>query len=146
MFSNSCSTLKSVHSFCLRDRPANTNRVWVSASVQACLPVRVSGDNNFQIQSIRPCRCMGKKALAQQYCAPSTQSSCCASNGAKIEMEINDSALSRRMHWCPLMANNRQIQMAPFQCMTEGWFHRAAQHFPRSGASRWWMKRMMELS
>lgn len=28
-------------------------------------------------------------------------------------MEINNSRLSRRTHWCPLLANKRQMQMAP---------------------------------
>lgn len=55
----SCSTLKSVHSFPPCDRQANTNTE--CGCVQACLPVRVSGDNNFQIQSIRPCRCTKEK-------------------------------------------------------------------------------------
>lgn len=64
----------------------------------------------------------------------------------KIEMKINDSRLSTRTHWCPLMAIERQIQMAPLECVTEGWFYRAAQRFVRSGASQWWMKQMMELS
>lgn len=64
----------------------------------------------------------------------------------KIEMKINDSRLSTRTHWCPLMAIDRQIQMAPLECIAEGWFYRAAQRFVRSGVSQWWMKQMMELS
>lgn len=77
----SCSTLKSANSFCLWYRPANTNTEFVCLCVRAC----VSGDNYFRIRSILPCACTKKSALAQQYCAPSTQPCCCASNGAKLK-------------------------------------------------------------
>lgn len=122
----------------------NTECVYLWACSRACLFVLAKiiifrYDPPFLVGAQK------KKSLAQQYYAPSTQP-CCSSNCARIEMEINSSRLSRWTHWCPLMANKRQIQMAPLECMTAGWFYRAAHHFLRSGASQWWMKQMLELS
>lgn len=138
----SCSTLKSANSFCLWYRPANTNTEFVCLCVRAC----VSGDNYFRIRSIPPCTCTKKKCTRSAVLRSIDAALLLCFKRCKIEMKINDSRLSTRTHWCPLMAIERPIQMAPLECVAEGWFYRAAQRFVRSGASQWWMKQMMELS